>query len=175
MVFRGRMNRLRPVNSLKHTIDSQVSIPPGTATDVVIVSGTDNASSVTANQVDIGANISSIFLNVQVVNTTDATGLINNAYFYIFGNPGGNIPAGTFPDVNDVGTSDLRKMIFHQDMVMLSDANDSIPLTLFKGVLKIPRKFRRIGVSDIISLRIGTPTGGAEINACVQCVYKEYR
>ena len=171
----NRGMRLRPVNTLKHVIDNQVSIGAGTATDVLLVRGSENATSTTAVQNDIGSHVSSIFLNVQVVPTTDATGLINNAYMYVFGNPGGNVPVGTYPAVNEVGTSDHRKLIFHQEMAMMSDSNDSIPITLFKGVLKLPRKFQRIGIADDIQVRIGTPTGGAVINACVQCIYKEVR
>ncbi len=173
----GRRNsfRLHPVNTLKHVVDQQLSIEAGTETDVLLAAGSENAASTNAPQCDIGAHVRTIFLNVQVVPTTDATGLINNAYMYVFGNPGNNIPSTEFPPVNEVGTSDARKQIFHQKMAMLSDSNDSIPIALFKGVLKIPRKFSRMGVNDQISVRIGTPTGGAVINACVQCIYKEVR
>jgi len=174
MPFRNR-NRLRPINTLKQTVDSQNAIPAGTALDVQLVSAVENAVSTNQGQCDIGSHVRSIFLNVQIINSTNAVGAINNAYMYVFGNPGDNIPGGTFPQVNQVGTSDLRKMIFHQEMAMLSDENDSIPITLFKGVLKIPRKFSRLGVNDTISIRIGTPIGGPEIEACVQCIYKEIR
>ncbi len=175
MPFRNRMSRLHPVNTLKHTIDRQEAIAGGSETDLGLVSVVENASSTVATNIDVGSHVRAIFLNVQVVNTTDATGLINNVYMYIYGNPGNNINAANFPAVNEVGTSDARKQIFHQEMAMLSDANDSIPITLFKGVLKIPRKFQRGGVNDAIVIRIGTPTGGAGINACVQCIYKEIR
>lgn len=175
MPFRNRSNRLHPVNTLKHVVDVQSTVAAGTADLINLIAPVDNPESTAAIQVNIGSQVSSIFLNVQVVNTTDATGLINNVYMFLFGNPGGNIIAGSIPDVNAVGNSDFRKMVFHQEMAMLSDANDSIPITLFKGVIRIPRKFRRMGVNDIITLKIGTPTGGAEINACVQCIYKEVR
>ncbi len=176
MVFRNRRSmRLRPINTLKHTIDIQSTIPAGTELDSVLVKGVDAAVSSVAIDCDIGAHVTSIFLNVQVVNSTNAVGTVNNAYMYVFGNPGENIPLTSFPSVNQVGTSDNRKLIFHQEMAMLSDANDSIPITLFRGVLKIPRKFGRLGVNDTILIRIGTPVGGAEIDACVQCIYKEIR
>ncbi len=174
MPFRNR-NRLRPVNTLKHTVDSQQVIPAGTAIDVVLINTVENAVSTVATDNDVGSHVRSIFLNIQVINSVDPTGLVPNVYMYIIGNPGAAITSQTFPAVNEVGTSNLRKMIFHQDMAMMSDANDSIPITLFKGVLKIPRKFTRLGVDDAISIRIGTPTGGAEVTACVQCIYKEIR
>ncbi len=172
MPYRNR-NNLRPINTLKHTIDNQSVIPAGTVIDVLLAVGAENAVSTDITQCDIGSHIRSIFLNIQVVNSVNATGLINNAYMYAYLNPGNTIP--DFPDVNEVGGSELRKMIFHQEMAMLSDANDSIPITLFKGVLKIPRKGSRIGVNDRILIRIGTPVGGPELDACVQCIYKEIR
>ncbi len=174
MPFRNR-NRLRPINTLKHTVDSQISIPAGTETDVVLVQAVENAESTTAKDNDVGSHVRTIFLNVQVINSTNAVGAINNAYMYLFGNTGNTINPNTFPSVNAVGTSNLRKQIFHQEMTMLSDENDSIPITLFKGVLKIPRKMNRLGVGDVIAVRIGSPVGGPEIEACVQCIYKEIR
>ncbi len=175
MPYRNRSNRLRPINTLKHTVDSQQVIPAGTEVLIDLINAVDAAQSTTANACDIGSHVRSIFLNVQVLNSVDPTGLVPNVYMYIFGNPGNNIASAQFPPVNDVGTSDSRKMIFHQEMAMMSDANDSIPIQLFKGVLKIPRKFSRLGVSDKIVLKVGTPAGGAEVTACVQCIYKEIR
>ncbi len=168
-----RGNSLRPVNTLKHTVDSQISIPAGTQTDVILVQAVENATSTQANDCDIGSHVRSMFVNVQVINSTNAVGAINNAYCYFFLNPGNLI--SVFPAVNAVGISNIRKNIFHQEMTMLSDENDSIPITLFKGVLKIPRKASRLGVDDTINVRIGTPAGGPEIEACVQCIYKEIR
>ncbi len=173
MVRRG--NFMRPINTLKHIIDAQQTIPAGTKNAFDLVVGVENAVSTTANQVDIGSKVQSIFLNVQVVVKTNSIGLINNAYFYIVLNPAGLISNATYPDVNKVGISEFRKQIFHQEMAMMSDSSDSIPITLFKGVLKIPRKGGRIGIKDKITVFVGAPTGGPELDACVQCIYKEIR
>ncbi len=173
MPFRSRSLRLRPINTLKHVIDSQQTIPAGTEINVDLVHAVENAVSTTANECDVGSQVSSLFVNIQVINSTNAVDAINNAYFFALLNPGSNL--ANIPNVNAVGISNNRKMIFHQEMVMLSDANDSIPITLFKGVLRIPRKARRLGVNDKMTLVIGTPTGGAEIDVCVQSIYKEVR
>ncbi len=171
----NRGNRLRPINTIKHVVDSQQSIPAGTEIDVALINSVENAVSTNATENDQGSYVRSIFLNVQVVPTTDATGLINNVYMYLFGNPNAVINTIQFPPVNEVGTSATRNLIFHQEMAMMSDSNDSIPITLFKGVLKLPKKFQRMGVGDQVSVKIGTPAGGAVVNACVQCIYKEVR
>ncbi len=166
---------MRPINTLKHVVDSQQAVPAGAFVDVILVNAVENAESTTANANDVGSHVRSFFLNVQVITATNAVGAINNAYFYIIGNPGANIDSALFPDVNAVGISSLRKLIFHQEMTMLSDENDSIPITMFKGVLKVPRKMSRLGVGDNISIRVGTPTGGPAIETCIQCIYKEIR
>ncbi len=168
-------NRLHPVNTLKHVVDKQNVIAAGTAIDITLVDGVENAVSTVVEDCDIGSYVRSIYLNVQVVNSLDAAGLINNVYMYLYGNPGDNVAAVEIPAVNVVGISDFRKMIFHQEMRMMSTAGDSIPITLFNGVVRIPKKFQRIGIKDKIRLRLGTPTGGAEVDACVQAVYKEIR
>ncbi len=175
MVFRRRSMGLRPVNTLKHIIDSQQVVPAGTKQNFDIIEVVENAVSTTANQCDVGSVVNTFFLNVQVVNATNAVGAINNAYMYVIANPGGNISNAGLPEVSSIGISSFRKQVFHQDMAMLSDANDSIPITLFKGVLKIPRKARRLGVDDKIIVFVGTPAGGPEIDICVQCIYKEIR
>ncbi len=167
--------RLRPINTLKHVIDSQQVIPAGTKNGFDIVVAAENAVSTVANQNDVGSNVRTIFLNIQVVNSVNAAGAINNVYMYVIVNPGGIISNATYPEVNEIGISNFRKQVFHQDMAMLSDANDSIPITLFKGVLKIPRKATRLGIDDKIIVFVGTPVGGAEVDACVQCIYKEIR
>ncbi len=166
---------LRPVNTLKHIVDVQEAIPAGTEQDTILVNAVENAVSTNAPDCDIGSHVRSLYLNVQVVNAGDGSGSIENAYMYLYGNPGTQIPTGSYPTVNTVGQSDLRKMIFHQEMRMLSNVGDSIPITLFAGVIKIPRKFSRLGVNDNITIRVGTPTGGVLLNACIQCVYKEIR
>ncbi len=165
----------KKINSIKHVVDSQDIIPAGTEIDKLLISAVDNPLRTTANEVTNGSHVSSFFLNIQVIASSDAVGLVQNAYMYAFLNPSGLISAPNFPAVNVVGISKVRNKIFHQDMVMLSDTADSIPSTLFKGVLKIPKKAQRMGIDDEISIRIGSPSGGPEITACVQCIYKEYK
>ncbi len=162
-------------NSIKHVVDSQDIIPAGTAIDKLLVSAVDNPLRTNAADVTNGAHVSSMFLNIAIIASADAVGLVQNAYMYTFLNPSGLISSANFPAVNAVGLSKVRNKIFHQEMTMLSDTADSIPTTLFKGVLKIPKKAQRMGIDDEISVRIGSPSGGPEITACVQCIYKEYK
>lgn len=163
---------LHPVNTLKHVFDEQGGILAATRIVTNLVKGVD-APIIASNpeQVAIGSHVRSLFLNIQV--STTSTGALANVYMIIYGNPGTNVLAGQIPDANVVGNSDFRKQIFHQEMIMGEKNTTANPRTLFKGVLKIPRKFQRIGASDVITVQLFSP--GATWDYCLQCIYKEIK
>ncbi len=121
------------------------------------------------SQVITGSTVNGIFLTVEVVNT-GVTGVLANAYMMVMKNPGGNL---TFPNPNIVGTSDNKKYVIHQEMIMLQMVDNSNPRTLFKGVIVLPRHMRRFGPNDLLQLAIFSP--GVEISGCSQVHYKEFR
>ncbi len=162
---------MRPVNSIKHITDNQGGLVAATRTDIILASAVDAPSTSTPNEVAIGGRVNSLFLNVQIVNTSDVA--LANAYFIIYKNPGANVASANIPDANVTGSSDFRKNIFHTEMAMMSDTGDSIPITLFKGVLKLPQRFQRMGINDRIVIQLFTPGTSAEF--CVQSIYKEFR
>ncbi len=168
MVFRRR-NSLRPVNSRKHVIDEQGALAGGTQVFGDIADAVDSPALATAIQVQSGCTINSIFLNLQVAAT--ATNALANVYMMIYKNPGSNI--GAIPNANVIGTSDFKKMVFHQEMIMIEKNSTGIPRTLFKGVLLLPRHMRRFGSDDKMSLGIFSP--GINMEYCFQCIYKEFR
>ncbi len=170
MVFRNRMSSLRPINSRKHVVDFQGGLIADTAQFVSLANAVDSPVLAQEEQVRTGARINSIFLNVQVYAT--ATTTLANCYMYIYKNPGNTIASSSFPDGNKVGTSDLKKLIFHQEMVMLEKNTTGIPRTLFKGVLKLPKHMRRFGYDDDLIISLYSP--GITVDFCVQCIYKDY-
>ncbi len=91
----------------------------------------------------------------------------------IYKNPGNNVSASDIPKGNVVGLSDFRRQIFHQEMKMLGDADNVIPITLFKGVIKVPRTFQTIRENDKITVQLFTPTGITTF-FCVQCIFKSF-
>ncbi len=143
----------------------------GVPTDVRLITGVDAPILGNTDEVETGARVNSLFLNVQVVGT-DAAGL-HNAYFIIYKNPGDNINAPSIPNANATGSSTFKRQIFHTEMGMLSDDGDSIPVTLFKGVLKIPRSFQNMRISDLIQIQLFS--SGSNFDYCVECIYKEIR
>ena len=170
MAFRrsNRGLRLRPVNRIKHVFDEQGGITAGAGQTVSLVIAVDAPVLTVANQVETGSTINGIFLIVEVNATTSAA--LSNAYMYIIKNPGANL---TIPEANVVGVSDEKRFVIHQEMVMLQQVDNSNPRTLFKGVIAIPRGYKRFGPKDRLQLRIFTP--GVNLNYCVQAHYKEFR
>ncbi len=172
MPFRSpfrRGNSLRPVNRIKHVIDSQGATALGINFDQALAAATDTPTLAVPTSVETGCTINGIYLKVEVVNT-GVTGVLANAYMIVIKNQSGAI---TIPAANAVGSSDDKRFVIHQEMVMLQMVDNSNPRTLFNGVIVIPRGYRRFAPNDRLTVRIFSP--GVELNICIQCHYKEFR
>ncbi len=156
--------------SLKHIVDSSSTLTAGTQLAIPIMDAVQTPVLTTPQQTQIGARVSSFYLNVQVVpNETDA-GAIPNAYMIVFKNVGNNL---TTPDPASVGTSDIKRFVIHQEMVMMNNLAGGNPRTLFQGVIKVPKGLQRQGNDDVMAVVIKSTA--VNIALCVQCIYKEYR
>jgi len=166
----ARMGYKRPINSVKHIIDSsgQLAVGLESVTDVV---NTVNARSVITvpNEVENGATVGSIFVSIYVLGSSGSTsGLID---WYIWKKPGDAIQAGTVPTPGNTGVSQLRRFIFHEEKG-LSATQDGTPM-VFKGVIRIPPRFRRMGQQDKIQIVI---LSSEEImDFCVKAIYKSFK
>ncbi len=161
-------NILRPINRIKHVTDTQQATNAGTAIQLDLVKAVDNPTLSVSNEVAIGSTINGIFISLDVYATSSAA--LSNVYFSLSKNPGGNL---TLPAPNVVGVSDNKKYVIHQEMVMLQKVTNSNPRTLFKGVVVIPRGYRRFGPDDRLTVIILAP--GVNIEICIQSHYKEFR
>ncbi len=168
--FRQQMAK-RPIHSIKHVVDDQGGIVIDTKTFVQLIHAVDAPVLANRDETEVGSRVNAIFLNVQVA--ASSTAALANIYMYLYGNPGNNIGVASVPKGNVTGSSDFKKMIFHTEMIMTEKNTTAIPRTLFKGVITIPRKFRRQGIDDTINLLLYSP--GVTWDYCVQCIYKEYR
>ncbi len=162
-------NYLRPVNRIKHVVDQQFGFAAAANLDHTVAFASDTPDLATVAECQTGSVIRSVFISCEVVND-GATGVLPNCYFYIIKNPGGNL---TLPAANLVGSSDNKRYVFHQEMIMLQSVENSNPRTLFKGVIKIPKHLQRMGPNDTIQCRIFSP--GIAILGCIQDHYKELR
>jgi len=176
--MRAQAMRLRPVQSLKHVIETNgtVSAAAQSVTDLAKAVDAPAVSSA-PSEVNIGATVSAIFINVQVIGVIAAGG-VDNIYMYVFKNPGADL---TLPGADAIGISDKRKFVLHQEMVMLTPfeatGTTGFPRTMFKGVVKIPRSYKRMGVKDKLQLVLQHRTGEATQTTrfCVEAIYKEFQ
>ncbi len=165
--FRSR-NYLRPINTKKHIIDSQGGLVAAAQTAVILADAVDAPVLGSPQQVAVGSTVKSFFLNVQVA--ASGSGALANVYLIVFKNPSNAL---SLPNGNVVGTSDVKKIIFHQEMTMTEKNTTAIARTLFKGVLKVPAHMQRMGQDDVLGLALFSP--GVTFDFCVQCIYKEIR
>ncbi len=169
MPFRNRRGMsLRPVNRIKHVFDVQNAVTAGTIGTENLITSSDTPTLGASTTCETGSTVNGIYLHVEVNATTSAA--LANVYLAIAKNPGGNL---TLPSPNAVGISDNKKYYIHQEMVMLQQQDGSNPRTLFNGVIRIPRGYRRNGPLDLLQLQILAP--GVNLQYCIQCHYKEFR
>ncbi len=153
---------------IKHVIDTQGGSLLGVVLNIVLINTKDLPVIANTSDVLTGSTVNGIYLKVEV--SASSAGALANAYMMVYKNPGNDL---TFPNPNIVGTSDKKKFVIHQEMVMLEQTTGGNPRTLFNGVIAIPRGYRRNGPNDRLELDVFSP--GVDMNVCVQCHYKEFR
>ncbi len=163
---------LRPVNRIKHVVDAQFATTGAANNDQTLILTTDTPTLAVTNSVETGSKVNAIYLHLEAVNTEATQGVLPNAYMIIFKDPGGNL---TPPTVNGVGASDNKKYVIHQEMVMYQPVVGGVPRSVFKGVIKIPKGYRRFGPNDSLQLIVFIPSTGTTVNMCTQTHYKEFR
>ncbi len=167
MPFHRRSN-LRPVHSIKHVIDIQAGFALGTTETQNLASAVDDPVLSDVDEVQTGCSINSIYLTLEALATSSSA--LSNFYMILWKNPGGNL---SVPVPNTVGSSNNKRFVIHQEMIMFQLQTGSNPRNVFKGVLSLPKGFRRFGPNDKLNLTVLAP--GVNVNYCLQCIYKEYR
>ncbi len=168
--------RLRPVNSLKHIVETNGAVSGAAASLTDVINTVDNPASSVSNAVHVGSTVHAIYLRVEVVGATSAGG-VDNIYMGVFKNPANDL---TPPVLDTVGLTDKRKFFIHQEMIMLTPRNLStepgFPRTMFKGVIAIPKGYKRNGIDDRLQVVLQHRTGESTqvTNFCIECIYKEF-
>ncbi len=160
--------QLHPVHSTKHIVDKQGALAVDTLVAETIVKAVDAPVKTSVTEVETSSTVSAMFLNIQVAATSTAS--VANVYMYVIKSPGNNL---NMVDANKVGTSDIKKFVIHQEMTMTEKNTTAIPRTLFKGVIKIPRGYKRFGADDQLKIVLYSP--GVTYEYCIQSIYKELR
>ncbi len=169
--FRNRM-ALRPINRIKHVVDSNSVLAKAIDLPVDIASATDTPTLAVRESVETGAKINGFYIRAEIAsNDAIDVGAIPNVYMYVWKNPGNNLTTIT-PNV--VGLSDNKRFVIHQEMTMIENKGQgSNPRTIFNGVVVIPKGMRRMGPND--KWQIVFRSLLLDIVVCIQCHYKEFR
>ncbi len=165
---RFRRNSLRPVHRIKHVVDNQGGAGLGVNVTHDLINSVDAPTLGQTDEVESGASVNGIYLRVEAYATS--AGALANAYMIIYKNPGGNIST---PAPNTVGANDNKRYVIHQEMVMMEQATNGNPRTIFNGVIVIPKSFKRFAINDRLIMVLLFP--GVNANYCMQAHYKEFR
>ncbi len=168
--YRSRGMALRPVNRIKHVVDSAATLDKTVALPIALADASDTPTIGVTSSVQTGSKINGFYIKVEVATKTTVTNAISNCYFALWKNPASNMTA---PAINAVGTSDVKRFFIHQEMVMLNNATAGNPRILFNGVIAVPKGMRRMGPDDQWTVQILSPA--VDIVVCLQCHYKEFR
>ncbi len=164
---------LRPINRIKHVVDSSGTLTAGTQIDANLATATDTPTLAVTTSVETGCKINGFYIRCEVASNETDAGAIPNAYMMIIKNPGQNLIAAGIPVPNAVGSNDNKRFVIHQEMVMLNNLAGGNPRTLFNGVVVIPKGMRRMGPNDAWFISIFSTA--VNLTFCFQAHYKEFR
>jgi len=177
---RGRSMALRPIDSVKHIMETSAINTAVTNTVALnMLAGVDTYSLSDSNGVPTGAKVNGFFLSIFII--SEGGELANEvplADWYIIKVPG-NIWGNTFdaanlPTPGATGIHINKRHIIHTEKGLTSGGNLSlsgVPM-VFKGVIAIPRHMRRIGEADSFKLCLRT---NFQAKFCIQTIYKHYK
>ncbi len=142
----------------------------GTTTEVIIAEAQDSATLAVSKDVEKGCTINQIYIFLDVCGLA-TSGALNVADIYMMKDPGANL---TPPGSTVWGTSNEKKFIFKTWSFMIMRNQDGNMPFHWEGWIKIPKRYRRMGANDIISIQhacTATITGHISIRA----IYKWYK
>ncbi len=170
---------LHPVISTKNVVDSSGIMAANTDTvlDILAVS-VDSATLAAADSVERGSKINGIYLSLFFI--TEGGELANEVPlvdWYIIKNPGNNFTstfdAANLPTPGSTGVHDNKRYIFHEEKGLSGGGELSlsgVPM-VFKGVLALPRGFRKFNANDRLTL---AARANFATKFCAKAVYKWY-
>ncbi len=97
-----------------------------------------------------------------------ASGLVD---WHIKKNPSGLMSGADAQTPGSTGIDSNRRFIFHEEKGLFA-TQDGTPM-VFKGVIKIPPRFRRMGEDDVLQIVLRSPVDGGQF--CVKAIYKHFQ
>ncbi len=156
------------VDSNKNEVNGVVAITAATNFANVVAITVDSALNSVATQVTRGSKIFRIWVEfwyygLSPSNTND----VFDAYF--LKNPGSNL---TPPNPGTVGTSNEKKFVFREWKGLTGNKSLGGSPYMWKGWIKVPKIYQRMGADDLISFVVRSPTTG---NLCFKFIYKWFK
>ncbi len=169
--YRRRM-AMRPIQRIKHVVDSNAALAANTVLGTSLVLASDTPDLATTNEVQTGSTVNGIYLKVEIAsNEAIDLGAVPNCYLAVYKDNGGNTAT---IDPRTVGSNDNKRYVMHQEMILIENKGQgSNARILFNGVIAIPRGYRRFGPND--KLLVNIVSSALNVVFCIQCHYKEFR
>ncbi len=177
MVFR-RSNRLRPVVSTKNVVETSSILGAGVDTvALTVVNTVDSATLAVSNSVERGSTVNGIFISLFFYSEGgEIAAEVPLVDWFVFKNNGNNFAgfdATNIPTPGATGIHDNKRYIIHTEKGLAGGGDASlsgVPM-VFKGVIVLPRSFRKMNANDrlIIVARANFAT-----KFCIQAIYKWY-
>ncbi len=179
MSFRRGRRNLLVVNSKKHIVETSTVIAAVTNTVLInVIDGVDTYQLSDADGVPTGSKVNGIFFSIFIISEGGEIATeVPLADWYIIHNPGNafaqTFDANNLPTPGATGTHKNKRFIIHTEKGLTGGGDASlagIPM-VFKGVITIPRKWRRIGEDDKLLVAIRTNFAS---KVCAQAIYKHF-
>ncbi len=178
MVFRRRMMALRPIISTKNVVESSGILAASTNTVIDQLAEAEDAPTLAAvESVARGAKINGIYLSAFF---TSEGGEVANEVplldWYLYKNQGGNsttFSATGFPTPGSTGSHDNKRFIIHTEKGLTGGGDASlsgVPM-VFKGVIALPRGYRKFNANDRLEI---VARANFACKFCVQAIYRWY-
>ncbi len=180
MVFRRGLTRLRPIDSVKHIVEtSGISTAVTNTVITALIDGVDTYQLSGRAGVPTGAKVHSFYFSMFVISEGgEVASEVPLVDWYIIHNPGNawgtTFDASNLPTPGTTGSHKNKRHIIHTEKGLSGGGDASlsgVPM-IFKGVIRIPRGMQRIGEDDRFTLCIRTNFNS---KFCVQAIYKHYK
>ncbi len=170
MVTMPRFSSIRPVNRVKHVIDSSGTVSGTTVSANTLAMTVDvRGTPFSPVEVVVGSKINGFFLSVFMIGSTGAPQANSQNWFLIKVHTGQN---AAVPVPGNTGVSEIRNQIIHEEKGV-TGSGDGTPM-VFKGVVAIPRGMRRMRSGDLWSLNLVNTDAGDNSTFCVKAIYNEF-
>jgi len=155
------------IHSIKHVIDSEGLVTESLSRNPIATAVVTRSTTFNPVEVEVGETINGFFITIFIIGDTGAP--VDSAInWYIIKTRSGQT---TVPNASQVGLSDLRNQVFHQEKG-LAGSGDGTPMA-FKGVIVVPKGMRRMREGDQFEIVINlTTTESARF--CLRAIYKSF-